>query len=262
MAKARSSATHQEIERIASSPEMAVWAVLQYAQKANSIRRNAQHKTSVFGFGIEEPEEPEEYEEEFDSDKEYRRSVMVDLMGKNTLVMDWNDVIWRVVNYDNSTHVVTLQNETKDRTQDIHIELLFNLVKDGHMEIVRKAVLPDPTSPSDISDWPDYMPSTEVDVGEAEGRVRDILHHLRERGGTSHSEEVLEWRRLRATQMGFAPALADLIAHTNVELASLERLIERGATPFQALRILFGTDELGRDDPRLIDQTISKRRRY
>lgn len=55
--------------------------------------------------------------------------------------------------------------------------------------------------------------------------------------------DVVAWRRCRLLEHGFAPGLADTLAHDRVDLHRLLALVEAGCPPDLAARILTPADE-------------------
>lgn len=54
--------------------------------------------------------------------------------------------------------------------------------------------------------------------------------------------DVVAWRRCRLLERGFAPALADTLAHQDVDLHRLLALVDAGCPPELAARILAPVD--------------------
>lgn len=72
----------------------------------------------------------------------------------------------------------------------------------------------------------------------------------------AHPPEIIEWRKYRAGLMGYDEFAAILIAHTSINITDLEKLIERGCPNDLALKILFGTNQIGEEDYNWIDAEI------
>jgi len=63
-----------------------------------------------------------------------------------------------------------------------------------------------------------------------------------------HDEEVLNWRKDQFERQGFDDVMAALLAHTAIDLRTMEEYVSNGCPHETAVRILMGTDFHG-DDP-------------
>jgi len=63
-----------------------------------------------------------------------------------------------------------------------------------------------------------------------------------------HDEEVLLWRKESYERLGFDDVMAALLAHTAIDITTMQGLLDSGCPHETAVRILMGTDFHG-DDP-------------
>jgi len=67
-------------------------------------------------------------------------------------------------------------------------------------------------------------------------------------GVRGHSKQVLQWRNQEFLRMGFIEAMSSFLAHTNIDLHMMEKILKNGCDRTTAVDILLGTNFLG-DDP-------------
>lgn len=62
-----------------------------------------------------------------------------------------------------------------------------------------------------------------------------------------HPEDVLEWRKTRFLQFGYAPYVADFLAESRIDLHAMEDLLANDCPLELATEILMGTTWFGED---------------